>query len=73
MLKNKKIAVIGGGKMGSIIAQGLISREIISAKDITVTDIDAERLKILESTMGLQVSDKNRETVKNADIINPGP
>ena len=69
MLKDKKIAVIGGGKMGAIIAQGLISREIISAKDITVTDIDAERRKILSSTMGLQVSDKNRETVKSADII----
>jgi len=69
MLKDKKIAVIGGGKMGSIIAQGLISREIISAKDITVTDIDADRRKILSSTMGLQVSDKNKETAKSAEII----
>jgi pyrroline-5-carboxylate reductase len=69
MLKDKKIAIIGGGKMGSIIAQGLISREIISGKDITVTDVDAERLKILSSTMGLQVSGENKATVKNADII----
>lgn len=69
MLKDKKIAVIGGGKMGSIIAQGLISQEIISGKDITVTDIDAERRKILSSSMGLQVSDKNKDTVKNADVI----
>ncbi|MEN6374755.1 MAG: pyrroline-5-carboxylate reductase [Smithella sp.] len=69
MLKDKRIAVIGGGKMGSIIAQGLISREIISGKNITVTDIDVERLKILSNTMGLQVSDKNKDTVKNADII----
>ncbi len=69
MLKDKKIAVIGGGKMGGIIAQGLISREIISGKDITVTDIDAERRKILSSTMWLQVSDKNKETAKSADII----
>ena len=44
MLKGKKIAIIGGGKMGSIIAQGLIAHKIIPAKDIIVTDIDAARL-----------------------------
>jgi pyrroline-5-carboxylate reductase len=69
MLKEKKIAIIGGGKMGSIIAQGLISRKIISGKDITVTDIDADRLEFISSSMGLQVSGKNKETVKNADVI----
>ncbi|MGV8057772.1 MAG: pyrroline-5-carboxylate reductase [Smithellaceae bacterium] len=69
MLKDKKIAIIGGGKMGSIIAQGLISRKIISAKDITVTDIDADRLKTLHSQMGLQTSGENKQTAKNADIV----
>ena len=34
MLKGKKIAIIGGGKMGSIIAQGLIAQKISSNKDI---------------------------------------
>jgi pyrroline-5-carboxylate reductase len=69
MFKDKKITVIGGGKMGSIIAQGLISRKIISGKDLTVTDVDAERLKFLSSSLDLQVSGENRATVKNADII----
>ena len=68
MLKGKKIAIIGGGKMGSIIAQGLISRKIISGKDITVTDIDAARLKFI-SQMGMQTSGKNKETAKNADVV----
>jgi pyrroline-5-carboxylate reductase len=31
MLKGKKIAIIGGGKMGSIIAQGLFAHKIISS------------------------------------------
>jgi pyrroline-5-carboxylate reductase len=69
MLKGKKIVVIGGGKMGSIITQGLISRKIIAGKDITVTDVDADRLKFLHSSLGLQVSGENKETVKNADIV----
>ncbi len=69
MLKRKKIAIIGGGKMGSIIAQGLISRKIISGKDLTVTDVDADRRKWLSSELGLQTSGENRATVKNADIV----
>lgn len=69
MLNGKKIAVIGGGKMGSIIAQGLISGEIISGKDITVTDVDADRRKFISSSMGLQASEDNKQTAKNADII----
>lgn len=69
MLDGKKIAIIGGGKMGSIIAQGIISKQIISGTAITVTDIDEERLKYLSSSLDLQVSAENKKTVKNADII----
>jgi pyrroline-5-carboxylate reductase len=69
MLKGKKIAIIGGGKMGSIIAQGLIAHKIISSKDIIVTDIDAKRLDFLRTSMKLKVSHDNAKAVKNADII----
>ena len=69
MLKGKKLAIIGGGKMGAIIAQGLIARKIISAKDIIVTDIDKERLKFLKSSLKLKVSHDNESAVKDADVI----
>jgi pyrroline-5-carboxylate reductase len=69
MLKGKKIAIIGGGKMGSIIAQGLIAHKIIPGKDIIVTDIDAARLEFLRSSMKLKVSQNNKKAVKGADII----
>jgi pyrroline-5-carboxylate reductase len=69
MFTGKKIAIIGGGKMGSILAQGLISGKIISANKITVTDIDAARLDYLRSKLKLQVSSDNKKTVKNADIL----
>jgi len=69
MLKGKKVAVIGGGKMGSIIAQALISRKLLPAKDIIVTDIDAARLDFLRSSMKLKVSHNNEKAVKGADII----
>ncbi len=69
MFQGKKIAIIGGGKMGSIIVQGLFEQKIFSKRDITVTDIDSARLDYIRSTMGLQVSPDNRKTAKNADII----
>ena len=69
MLKGKKVAVIGGGKMGSIIAQALISRKLVPAKDIIVTDIDAARLDFLRSSMQLKVSQNNEKAVKGADVI----
>jgi pyrroline-5-carboxylate reductase len=69
MFKGEKIAIIGGGKMGSIIAQGLFEQKIFSKRDITVTDIDSDRLDFIRSTMGLKVSHDNINSAKNADII----
>lgn len=69
MLKGKKVAIIGGGKMGSIIARGIITHKIVPAKDIVVTDIDAPRLKALRSSLKLKVSRDNKKAVQDADII----
>lgn len=69
MLKGKKVAIIGGGKMGSIIAQGLIARKLVSARDIVVTDIDAARLNTLRSSLKVKTSNDNEATAKSADII----
>ena len=69
MLKEKKITIIGGGKMGSIIAQGLIDNKIASSKNITVTDIDKARLKSLSASMKLKVSHDNKKAAKEADMI----
>jgi pyrroline-5-carboxylate reductase len=69
MLKGKKIAIIGGGKMGSIIARGLIAQKITPAKNIIITDIDAARLDFLRSSLKVTVSPHNEKAVKGADII----
>lgn len=69
MLKRKKLAIIGGGKMGSIIARGLITHKIVAAKNITITDIDATRLNALRKSLKTNVSHDNPKAVKEADII----
>ncbi len=69
MLKGKKVAIIGGGKMGSIIAKGIITQKMVPAKDIIVTDIDTVKLKALRSSLKLKVSPDNEKAVYGADIV----
>ena len=69
MFTGKKVAIIGGGKMGSILARGMITRKILSAQNITVTDIDPARLNDLRSSLKLKVTADNKKAVKDADII----
>ncbi len=69
MFTGKRIAIIGGGKMGSILAQGIISRKILSAQDITVADIDQARLEELHSLLKVKVTADNKKAVREADII----
>lgn len=69
MFKGQQLAIIGGGKMGSIIAQGLISKKMLSVNKIHVTDIEAARLDYLRSELNLQVSADNKKAARKADII----
>lgn len=69
MFKGKKVAIIGGGKMGSILARGIIARKILPAQNVTVADIDPGRLKELRASLKLQVTADNRKAVKDADIV----
>mgnify|MGYP003750086875 FL=1 len=69
MLKDKKAVIIGGGKMGGIIARSLVSRQIISAKNIHVTDIDASRLKVLRSSLKIKTSSDNPRAAGESDIV----
>ncbi|GAB6272526.1 MAG: pyrroline-5-carboxylate reductase [Smithella sp.] len=69
MFTGKKVAIIGGGKMGGILARGMITRKILSAQNITVTDIDPARLDDLRSSLKVQVTGDNKKAVKDADII----
>jgi len=69
MLKGKKIGVIGGGKMGSALIGGILSRDLIPAANVTVSDVAEERREDLKKTFGVNASDDNRKTVKVADIV----
>ncbi len=65
---SKKIAIIGGGNLGSAIAEGLISSGFISPTDIMVTRRNTVLLAPL-SEKGVRVSNDNVQAVKFADVI----
>ena len=64
----KKIAIIGGGNLGTAIAMGLIKSEFVTADAITVTKRNTLTLVGLQ-TAGVTVSADNLQAVKENDTI----
>ena len=64
----KKIAIIGGGNLGTAIAMGLIKSEFITAEKITVTKRNTNTLVGLQA-VGVNVSADNLQAVKDNEII----
>lgn len=65
---SKRIAIIGGGNLGTAIAEGLLKSKFSKAADITVTKRNISTLKTLKEK-GVSVTDNNNEAVKNSDVI----
>jgi len=65
---NKKIAIIGGGNLGTAIAEGLIQSGFVQPKHILVTKRNIQTLHGLEKK-GVLVSDKNEEALRYADLV----
>lgn len=65
---SNKIAIIGGGNLGTAIAEGLISSGFIQPQHIIVTKRNTATLKPLEEK-GVLVSNNNTEAVRYADWI----
>ncbi|TRX72261.1 pyrroline-5-carboxylate reductase [Carboxylicivirga sp. M1479] len=67
-MKVKKIAIIGGGNLGTAIARGLLSQELFKPSEIYIT---RRRTKLLSefAQQGVLVSNDNIEAAKDANII----
>lgn len=70
MLKDKKIAVLGAGHMGSALIGGLLRGKLVtSPKNITATRRSPEALDELRRKWDIHTSTDNRKAVKGADIV----
>ena len=53
MLRDRRIGVIGGGKMGGALIDGIISRGLVQPSAVTVSDTLAERREELKARCGV--------------------
>jgi pyrroline-5-carboxylate reductase len=67
-MKNKKFAIIGGGNLGSALAEGLIKTESINNENISITRRKIHLIGHLKDK-GVNVLSDNVSAVKDADIV----
>ena len=64
----KKIAIIGGGNLGTAIAEGLIKSKFCTPKEITVTKRNIATLQHLQKK-GVHITSDNNAAIKNSELI----
>ena len=65
---NKKIAIIGGGNLGSAIAEGLLKSKFCKPTDITITKRKLGTLEKLKGR-GVKITSNNAEAVSNSELV----
>ncbi len=68
-LSDKKLAVLGAGKLGGILLRAYLKRGLFGASHVTATVKHRERAATLAKELGVTATSDNREAVKGADII----
>ena len=65
----QRLAIIGLGKMGSILMQAFRQKSVVRAEDIHATLQHAQRAASLASKYGIRATTDNRAAVAEADIV----
>ena len=68
-LSEKKLVVLGAGKLGGILVRTYLKQRLFMSGGVTATVEHAERAAALAKELGIAVTTDNREAVKGADII----
>jgi pyrroline-5-carboxylate reductase len=66
---NKRLAVLGAGKMGGILLSGMIRQGLLAPEQTGATVAHAERAERIGNELGVSVGTDNVKAVENADII----
>lgn len=69
MLKQKKFAVLGAGKLGETLIRGLLDAGVVKAADITVTAGHPQRIAQLRESLGVEGTLSNADAARSADIV----
>jgi pyrroline-5-carboxylate reductase len=68
-LSDKKLVVLGAGKLGGILLRAYLKQGLFVSSRVTATVKHAEKAAALAKELGLAVTNDNRKAVKGADII----
>jgi len=68
-LSNKKLAVLGTGKLGGILLRAYLKQGLFAPKHVTATVKHADKAAALAKELGVKVITDNREAVQGADIV----
>jgi pyrroline-5-carboxylate reductase len=68
-LAGKQVAVLGAGKMGSILLQALLREGLLARETTRATVAHPDRARALQEKLQVKVLTSNAEAVRNADII----
>src|SRR4051812_30843912 len=69
MFENKRIAVLGAGKLGEALIVGMIDAGIATKKQFIATAAHKERLALLKKKIGIETTLSNSEAVRKAHLI----
>lgn len=68
-LSEKKLAVVGTGKLGGILLRAYLKQELFSPKRVTATVKHSEKASALAKDLGVSATTENRKAVHGADIV----
>jgi pyrroline-5-carboxylate reductase len=68
-LSDKKLAVLGTGKLGGILLRAYLKQELFSPKRVTATVKHAEKAATMAKELGVSVTTENKNAVQGVDIV----
>jgi len=68
-LSDKRLAVLGTGKLGGILLRAYLKQRLFDPKFVTATVKHADRAASLEASLGVSVTTDNRKAVRGSDIV----
>ena len=68
-LVDKRVAVLGTGKLGGILLRAFLKQGLFASKNLTATVKHSERAAALATDLGISVTTDNRQAVRGADIV----
>src|SRR5262247_4895148 len=69
MFENKRIAVLGAGKLGEALITGMLDAGIVSKKQFIATAAHKERLDQLRAKVDIETTLSNGEAVRKAHLV----